>query len=209
MSVLNQIAHFQNRRDEAPNQQLAKDLAAKQDKAGLKEIAENLWNAEPNIQSDCLKVLYEVGAIEPALIADYVADFLKLLKNKQNRLVWGAMTALSTIAPLKAKEIFEQRADVQKAVAEGSVITVDNGISVLAHVSASAPEHAAELFPFLLRHLATCRPKDVPQHSERILVAVNADNKTGFTRTLEKRISDMTGAQVARVRKVLKEAAAR
>ena len=40
MSVLERIAYFQNRRNEAPNQELAKELAEKQDHEGIREIAE-------------------------------------------------------------------------------------------------------------------------------------------------------------------------
>ena len=87
MSALNRIAYFQNRRDEVPNQELARDLAARQDRAGIQEIAENLWNKNQNVQSDCLKVLYEIGYLDPTLVADYAADFLKLLNSKHNRLV--------------------------------------------------------------------------------------------------------------------------
>lgn len=39
MSVLSKIAFFQNRRDEIPNQQLAKELAETENKKGIKEIA--------------------------------------------------------------------------------------------------------------------------------------------------------------------------
>jgi len=82
MSVVNRLAHPQNRRDEVPNQELARDLAARKDKAGIREIAANLWNKDKDIQSDCIKVLYEVGSIEPKLIADYAEDFVKLLRSK-------------------------------------------------------------------------------------------------------------------------------
>ena len=41
MTVLNQIAYFQNRRDEVPNQELARQLAETQDRVGIQEIAEN------------------------------------------------------------------------------------------------------------------------------------------------------------------------
>ena len=43
MSVLNRIAYLQNRRDEVPNQELARELAEQKDRAGIHEIAENLW----------------------------------------------------------------------------------------------------------------------------------------------------------------------
>ena len=54
------------------------------------------------IASDCIKTLYEVGYLKPELIAPYVGDFLKLIKSRENRLVWGGMLALSTIAALKS-----------------------------------------------------------------------------------------------------------
>lgn len=55
MSILNRLASSQNRRDEVPNQELAYDLAAKKDKAGIREVAENLWNKDKQIQSDGIK----------------------------------------------------------------------------------------------------------------------------------------------------------
>ena len=47
MTVLDQIAYFQQRRDEVPNQELAHDLAERRDHAGIREIAENLANGNP------------------------------------------------------------------------------------------------------------------------------------------------------------------
>ena len=44
MTALQRIAHFQDRRDEVPNQELARQLASTQDVDGICEIAENLWN---------------------------------------------------------------------------------------------------------------------------------------------------------------------
>ena len=42
MSVLNKTAYFLGRRDETPNQELARDLASSEDQVGIREIAENL-----------------------------------------------------------------------------------------------------------------------------------------------------------------------
>ena len=206
MSVLDKIAHFQNRRDEVPNQELAKELAEKKNRKGVREIAENLWNENPNVQSDCLKVLYEIGYLDPELIADYAGDFLKLLKSRNNRLVWGSMIALSTVATIKADEIYEHHEEIRKVMEKGSVITVDNGVKTLALVAAGNDARRKKLFPYLLRYLETCRPKDVPQHAEKIVVAVNAKNKGEFIKVLEKRMADMTGSQTARVKRVIKEA---
>ena len=206
MSVLNKIAYFQGRRDEAPNQELARELASTQNKEEIQEIAENLWNKDPNVQSDCLKVLYELGYLKPELVAGYTADFLKLLKHKNNRMVWGSMIALATVAGLRGGEIYTHLDEIMRVMAEGSVITVDNGVKALADAAASSDERREVIFPFLLQHLETCRPKEVVQHAEKALVAVDANNKDAFRRVLVKRMGDMTGSQTARIRKVIKEA---
>jgi len=61
MSVLTKLACMQNRRDEEPNKNLARELAERKDTGGIKEIAENLGNKDKNIQSDCASVLEEIG----------------------------------------------------------------------------------------------------------------------------------------------------
>lgn len=205
MSVLNRLAHSLNRRDEVPNQELARDLAAKKDKTGIREIAENLWNKDKNIQADCIKVLYEVGAIEPSLIADYTEDFVKCLRSKNNRLAWGGMTALAEIAKADPDLVFQHLEAIKKAKETGSVITVDNAISTLAYTAAANKRYNETIFPYLLKHLSGCRPKEVPQHSEKTLPAVNAANKAEFIKVLEKRMEDLSGSGLSRVKKVIKQ----
>ena len=56
----------------------------------------------------------------------------------------------------------------------------------------------------LARELAA--RKDVPQHSEKSLPAVDANNKDEFIAVLEKRMEHLSGAQVKRVNKVIEEA---
>ncbi|HET9907871.1 MAG TPA: hypothetical protein VFQ23_14565 [Anaerolineales bacterium] len=206
MSVLNRLAHSLGRRDEVPNQELARDLVAKKDKQGIQEIAENLWNKDKNIQADCIKVLYEVGAIEPSLITNYTEDFVKCLRNKNNRLAWGGMTALAEVAKTDPDSVFKHLDVIKKAKETGSVITVDNAISTLAYTAAANKKYNDAIFPYLLQHLAGCRPKEVPQHSEKTMPAVNVANKTEFVRVLEKRMEDVSGSGLSRVKKVIKQA---
>ena len=217
VSILNRLAHFQNRRDEEPNLVLAKELAAARDTAGIRELAENLENANAELQSDCIKVLYEIGASEPRLIAGYAGDFLKLLGSKNNRLVWGGMTALAAalapdavagVAEVSTAELFKSWQTIRDALETGSVITADQGILALARIAASDAARRTAIFPYLLKHLATCRPKDVPQRAEKIAAAVDAGNRAAFVAALEKRLPELSAAQAARVKKLIKLAAA-
>src|SRR6266545_2028140 len=206
MSVLDQLASSLSRRDEVPNQELARDLAAKQNKTGIHEIAENLWNKDKNIQADCIKVLYEVGTIEPRLIADYTDDFVRLLRSKNNRLVWGGMTALTEVAKSNPDAVFKHLEEIKKAKETGSVITVDNAISALAYTASAHDRYNKIIFPYLLKHLSSCRPKEVPQHVEKTLPAVNSSNKEEFISILEKRMEDLSGTGLGRVKKIVKQA---
>ena len=118
------------------------------------------------------------------------------------------MIALGVIGDLKADVIFAHLAEIQKAMDEGSVITMDNGIATLARAASRSDKYNRVIFPYLLEHLKTCRPKEVPQHSEKTLPAVNASNKTAFVKVLEKRMEDLSSAGLTRIKKVIKQAQA-
>lgn len=206
MSVLSKIAFFQNRRDEIPNQQLARWLAEMKDEAGIREIAENLWNKNQNVQSDCLKVLYEIGYIRPELIAAYAEDFLKLLRHKNNRMVWGGMIALSTVATIQAEFLYDHVEEIKRVMDKGSVITLVSGIKALAAVAATSQERRHALLPYLLEKLARCRPKDAALFAEMILAAVDTSFKDKFIGGVNKSLAEATDAQAARLKKVLRQA---
>jgi hypothetical protein len=204
MSVLNKIAFFQNRRDEVPNKELAKTLAETENKAGIAEIVANLKHENKNVQSDCLGVLYHIGYEKPYLIADYVEDFLALLGSKNNRLVWGGMIALSTIADLKPKEICANLDTVKHAIDKGTLITVVWGVKTLAKVASSCKSCKSDIVPILLSQLKNCIPRDVAMHFESSLPAIDNENKAMFLRIVEDRKEEMTASQLARLKKAMK-----
>ncbi len=206
MTAIDEIAFSLGIRDEVPNQILARKLVSTSDITGIREIAEHLWDRNTNIQNDCIKVIYEVGEIQPDLIEGYVENFVKLLKAKNNRMVWGAMTALAAVSvrdPMRLSPFID---DIMKATRDGSVITIDNGIKALARIASASEDNQRAVFPFLLEHLKKCRPKEVPQHAESTLPAVNTGNKMDFIQVLHERIEDLSPAGLARVRKVIKQA---
>ncbi len=204
MSVLERIAYHQDRRDERPNQELARDLARREDRKGIEEIAANLWSSDRNVQSDCLKVLYEIGYLKPELIADHVGDFLRLLKSKNNRMVWGGMIATATVCTIRPEEVWRRINDVLSAIETGSLITVVWGVKTLAGVASTNKTYRDKLFPVLMRQLRSCIPRDVPTHAESILPAVDRDTRARFVSTLRRRQGELTASQQARLRKVVR-----
>lgn len=100
MSILNQLASSQNRRDEVSNQELARDLATKKDKAGIREVVENLWNKDKKISSDWIKVLYEIAKEErvlPAVTSKNKNEFIKVIEKHMEDLSGGGLNRIKKL----------------------------------------------------------------------------------------------------------------
>ena len=205
MSTLNRIAYYLDRRDEVPNQELAREMAAAQDNAGIGEIAAHLRDKNKSVASDCIKVLYEIGYINPGLIQGYAGDFLDLLHSRENRMVWGGMIALAAIASLQAPAIWPRVDEIIAAVDHGSLITVVWGVKALARVAAASGEYRQRIFPILLQILRACIPRDVPMHAESILPALDDANRQQFLDALASRHGELSPSQAAKVRRVVKK----
>jgi hypothetical protein len=120
-------------------------------------------------------------------------------------MIWGAMIGLGTIADQRAKDIWAHVDEVMATVEQGSVITVVWGMKTLAGVAATDPKYRAKIFPFLLAQLRACIPRDVPTHTESILCAVDKRNQKELLAVLEARQSELTPAQLTRLKKVMKK----
>ena len=147
--MLEKLACRSGRNDEAPNIELAEELCRNNDAAGIKEIVDGFIGADKAVANDCIKVLYEIGERKPELIADYVDDFISRLRSKNNRLAWGSMKALTTIVEHAPKQIFDRVSVVTATYEDGSVITVDNSISVFAGLCKVNESYAKRFYRFL------------------------------------------------------------
>jgi len=130
--MIERLACKLGRNDEIPNIELAEYLCQQSDKDGIKEIVDGFKSDDKAVANDCIKVLYEIGERNPALISDYANDFISGICSKNNRLVWGSMMALAKIAVLASQPIYEKIGVVISTYEKGSTITVDNSISNLA-----------------------------------------------------------------------------
>ena len=204
MSVVNRLASQLGQNDEVPNIELAHELANEKNHAAIEDVIENLANKDKKIQSDCIKVAHEIGEINPELIREYALTFIMLLKSHNNRLVWGAMQALSTIAEVASETILPHIETIKNAMETGSVITMDKGVLTLAKLATVSKESNDKILSYLLNHLEHCRSKEVPQHAESTLLAVKNENKEEFLKVLQKRAPYLTAPQLKRIQKIYK-----
>ncbi|SDG26406.1 hypothetical protein SAMN04488542_13211 [Fontibacillus panacisegetis] len=201
--MIEKLACSLGRNDEEPNIELATLLCKNRDTEGIREIVDGLNGKDKAIANDCIKVLYEIGNNQPELIANYVSDFISHLRSKNNRLAWGSMTALATITDLKPSEVYEKLDAVRTAYETGSVITIDNSMTVFSKLCKADQRYEKEIFPLLIQHLSNCRPKEVPQHAERIAICLNTANIKEFADVLEARKGDLIASQLRRIEKLM------
>jgi len=206
MSVLHQLATALGRRDEVPNQELARCIVRERDAAAVQELVENLWHKNKAIPSDCIKVLYEIGAANPDLIAKYYKEFRKLLESKNNRLVWGAMMALDTIVLKQPKGVHRLLSKILKtADSSGSVIARDHAVGILAKLATLKP-YRRDSIALLIEQLMSCPNNQFAMYVEMSAPVIDAENKERFRQLIEKRSAELERESAKkRVAKVLKK----
>jgi HEAT repeat protein len=205
MTIIDRLASSLNRRDEIPNQELAKQIANSNDKKSVKELIEHLSNKNKDIQSDCIKVIYEIGALKPKLVADFSKELLALLDNKNNRLQWGAMTALNTITSESPKTIYKAIGKIIDVADKGSVITNDHCVEILIKLCV-IKEYAEDAFRLLNERLKISPANQLPMYAENALPVINDKNKVAFIKTLNSRLPDIEkDTKRIRVEKVIKK----
>jgi len=206
MNWISKIAFNRNIRNETPNKELAQELIDTENKQGIKEISEYLYDKNKSISSDCLSVLYTIGYNKPELIQDYTDEFLELLESKINRMVWGSMIALSTIAPLKPDYLYKRIDLILRTIKEGTLITEVWGIKTLVNLSISNVEYKNRLIPILFDYLEKCRPIDFPKRIETILPVVDSseDNEI-IDRIVAIKHSELSDSQAKKLKSVLKK----
>jgi hypothetical protein len=205
MSIINKLATSLNRRDEIPNQELAKQIAGDNDKHALNELFELLNGKNKAIQSDCIKVIYEIGMLKPKLLVAYSKELIALLDDKNNRLQWGAMTALDTFTNEAPDVIYNALGKIIDVADKGSVITNDHCVGILIKLCDSKA-YADDAFALLNERLMNCPTNQLPMYAENALPIINDKNKATFLKTLHSRLGEIEkDTKRSRVEKLIKK----
>jgi len=205
LTVLDKLSSRLGRRDEVPNQGLAMQIVASKDGEAVKELVDNLSNKDKKIRGDCVKVLYEIGEKSPELIAPYHEVFGKLLGSHENRLVWGGVTALDSIALVEPEGVYLLLPEIIKAADGGSVIARDHAVGVLTKL-ATLGAYSDACIPLLLKQLKTCPDNQFPMYAEMSLKVADGGNRASLIKVFEGRLKGLKKeSQKRRVQKVLRE----
>ena len=187
-----------------PNQELALEIVGSKNAKAIKELAENLSNKNRNIAHDCIKVLYEIGEKNPKMIMGYTKEFGAMLGSKNNRLVWGSMTALDTIAQVNPMGVHDLMKEILTAAEGESVIARDHAVGILVKL-ASVREYKNEALTALLGQLRGSPVNQLPMYAEMSEAAFQKSNREDFSKVLRERLKELKReSQKKRMDKVLK-----
>lgn len=203
--IADQLSSSRGQRGETANIALARKITAAKDHTSITELIRLLQTGNTPIQNDAVKVLYEIGAEAPQLISDYVGVFLAFLDNQNNRLQWGAMTALGSISRFKPEVIVEKLPEILAAAKKGSVITKDNAIGILVKLSAAA-EYRKTTVPSLMEILRTAAANQFAMYAELAASVLDGTDLVTLREILEKRIKNLPKAsQQKRIEKLIRK----
>lgn len=204
VNVLSQLSSALKQRDEAPNIALASRIAAANDKKAVAVLIDAVQNKPSAIRQDAIKVLYEIGERNPKLISHYINVILSLLKDKNNRMQWGAMHTLRSITDEVPAAMFEAVPAIVDAANKGSVITRDNAVHILTKLC-SIKAYEESIFPLLTEQLLTSPENQLPMYAELIAPVISKNNIPVFVKILNIRIGELEKeSRKQRLMKILK-----
>lgn len=205
MSIIELLASSQGSRSSTANIALAEEIVSTGNSEAVAELAGLLKHKDRSIQSDSIKTLYETGYRKPQLIAPHYSDFLALLSSKNNRLVWGAMAALTTIVEIRHLELFESLDTIMGAVNHGSVITIDCGVEILAKLNRFDMYHNTT-DPLLMEQLFKCPIKQLPTYAGKALEHISEHSTEGYRNIITNRMAECEKeSQKKKLEKLLKK----
>lgn len=203
--IKDRLASMLGRRDEEPNILLAQEIVQNNDKNAIEELLQLIQGKHKDLQNDSIKVLYEIGEISPQLISAYWKDFLDALSSKNNRLQWGAMTALKTISLLVSDHIVNSIITLEKAVEQGSVITRDNYVAILNNLLSLSP-YQDLAFNAIIKQLSQCPTNQLAMYAELVSPKITSAYSKKFIDTLSGRLDEIEkDSKRKRVEKVIKK----
>jgi hypothetical protein len=200
MTVLNRLSSAMDRRDEAPNIALARDIVAHDDKSAIAELADAVRSGNARLANDALKVLYEIGAARPDLVGAQCPVFIEALKSTNNRTVWGAMAALDAVAEQRAATLAAELPAIIEAADRGSVIARDRCNSILIKLARAG--YGDKVVPLLVERLKTAAPNQFPTYAENMAPVIPPEVRAGFVGVLKQRLASII--QVSKRKRVEK-----
>lgn len=203
--IQDQLASSLGQSDEGPNIALAEKIVNKTNVKGMTDVIGLLSHSSGAVRNDVIKVIYEVAERNVELVLPYTDTILSLLDHKDNRMKWGAMSALSAISKKRPDLIVLLLPEILLAMDSGSVITRDHGMYILCHISRLSSHHD-DCLELLLEQLEKAPVNQTPLYAEQIANIISEPYKKRLIKIISSRTDVLEiPSKQKRVEKLLKK----
>lgn len=201
--VLPHLSSSQDRRDQGPNKALAQSIVEKPDDAVIAQLFLVLEGAKMPARVDAAMVIDDIATKRPDLIAPHIEKLFAQLGAKHNRIVWGMISTLMALTPLKPEAIMAHLEQIIDATDGSSVVAKDRFMQILAHLN-SHDTYQATITPIILHRLRYAAVNQTPMYAEAVAKTISAQDWPEFAAIVELRRDEISyPAKKKRLQKIL------
>jgi hypothetical protein len=207
--LLSRLAVSMQRTDEMPNLELAAELVITEDTEAVKLLIAVLERHDLEHAPDAARVLCEVGTRAPEMLLKHVDKLLALCDESQREVLPYTMYAISPVAHRHAETLWDMRDLFWSALADLTQPTdmaQAGAVRLLSSLCAAGADYARTLAGGLVDLLGKCMPKDVAFFAESVLPALGTAHSHRAKPVLDRRMKELTPAEVARLRRAVRAA---
>lgn len=207
--LLGRLAVSMQRCDDMPNLELAAEIVQTDDEEALRILVSVLERHDDQHASDACRVIFEVGTRAPELLQPHTERLLSMCDESQKEMLPFTMYALSPVAHLHADSLWDMRDLFWSALTDLTLpaSTAQAGaVRLLSALCAAGPDYARTLAGGLVDLLGKCMPRDVAFFAESVLPALGTAHSHRAKPVLDRRMKELTPAEVARLRRAVRAA---
>ncbi len=165
MDIARRLTAATRRKDFQPNVELAIELVDTWDEAAVQQVFELVENGSKRQAHDAIQVAFEIAQREPELIQPHLDTLIDLLRSRDNRLLWGALYALSGLVAIDAKRLYAHLDQILDGAARASVIGRDKTLVILVGLMRTK-RYTKRITPLLLAHVQAAAINQFPTYAE-------------------------------------------
>jgi hypothetical protein len=207
--LLSRLAVSMQRSDDMPNLELAAELVGSGDDGAVGILVGVIERHDSEHAPDAARVLCEVGMRAPALLLKHADRLLSLCEESQKDMLPYTMYAFSPVAHRHAEALWDMRDLFWSALADltqPADMAQAGAVRLLSALCAAGPDYARTLAGGLVDLLGKCMPKDVAFFAESVLPALGTAHSHRAKPVLDRRMKELTPAEVARLRRAVRAA---
>ncbi len=207
--LLARLAISVGRFDEMPNLELAADIVFADDADAVSILIAVIERHDDLHAPDAARVVAEVGTRAPELVLGHAERLIEMIDPTRREMLPFTMLALSPVASKHAEALWPSRDLFWQALADltqPAELAQAGAVRLLASLCAAGPDYARTLAGGLVDLLGKCMPRDVAFFAESVLPALGAAHSHRAKPVLDRRLKELTPAEVARLRRAQRAA---